>query len=253
MPVPPSIRKSIQAIRTFLASGGSEVARNSSPYLLYHDLFRNPGRLLESEETLDALLALAPEIEAYRGKGSQILQKGYNRSLGGLLFHARLEALEASPAPDLFSIVSESPVAPAAPPYWSEKLSDYFLERVRGTPVRSMHAAGLRSGAWLILGELSRICRRPGHLALALETAADKRKPDAEREGAIQFLAAYWADEDPDKSTTDLLEDLRKDPPNRDFLVTVLQARIELGLDDEMTALFDVEDWDDAEDDGEEE
>jgi hypothetical protein len=105
----------------------------------------------------------------------------------------------------------------------------------------------------MTLGELFHFCRRPAHLPLALETAADKRRLEVEREGAIQFLAAYWADEDPDKATIDLLEDLRKNPPNRDFLVTVLQARIELGLDDEMTALFDVEDWDDAEDEGEEE
>lgn len=111
----------------------------------------------------------------------------------------------------------------------------------------------MKSNVRMTLGELFHFCRRPAHLALALETAADKRRPDGEREGAIQFLPAYWAYEDPDKATADLLEDLRKNPPNRDFLVTVLQARIELGLDEAMTALFDAEDWDDAEDDGEEE
>ncbi|HQZ28746.1 MAG: hypothetical protein KBF76_11650 [Verrucomicrobiales bacterium] len=85
-------------------------------------------------------------------------------------------------------------------------------------------------------------------MTLALEIAADKRRHDEEREGAIRFLADYWADEDPDKATIDLLESLRMKPTNRSFLVTVLQAHIELGLNDEMGALFDVGEWDDAED-----
>lgn len=42
-------------------------------------------------------------------------------------------------------------------------------------------------------------------------------------------------------------------PPNRSFLVSVLQAQIELGLNNELGALRDVDDWDDAEDEGEEE
>lgn len=248
MPVPPSIKKSIKAFRAFIARGGGGGKESFSPYALSLELFRNPGRILKSEETLDAVLALAPEIEAYRGKGSQIIQKSFNRSLTSLLFHARLETAKTAATPDLFSIVNESPDPPASAPFWAEKLSDYFLERVQGKPVRSVLAGRLKSNAWMTLGELSHVCRRPAHLALALETAADKRRPDVEREGAIQFLAAYWADEDPDKATIDLLEDLRLNPPNRDFLVIVLQVRIELGLDDAVGALFDVDDWDDAED-----
>lgn len=253
MPVPPSIQKSIKAFRAFIARGGGEGKESFSAYALNLELFRNPGCILESEETLDAVLALAPEIETYRGKGSQVIQKAFNQSLGSLLYDARLEAFEASPAPDLFPDGSESPAPSASPPFWAEKLSDYFLARVQGRLVRSRLAGRLKFDAWMTLSELSHFCRRPAHLPLALETAADKRRPDVEREGAIQFLAAYWADEAPDKATIDLLEDLHLNPPNRDFLVTVLQARIELGLDDEMGALFDVEDWDDAEDEGEEE
>lgn len=78
------------------------------------------------------------------------------------------------------------------------------------------------------------------------------RKPawivgDPEREGAIQFLAAYWNEDDPDKATAELLADLEKEPANRGFLVTVLQTQIELGLNDEFGALCAVDDWDDAE------
>lgn len=252
MAVPPSIRKSIQSIRAFIASGGGEKTRDLSPYVVCHPLFRDPGRILENEETLDAVLELVPEIEAYRGKGSQILQKDFHRGLGGLVFHGRSESFEAPPEPDLFSTGSELPDPPSPPPFWAEKLSDYFFEQVRGKPARSYLAARMRFDAWLTLGELCDFCRRSAYLSSAIEVAADKRRPDAERDGAIQFLAAYWADEDPDKATIDLLESLREDPPNRDFLVTVLQAQIELGLNDEMGALFDVEGWDDAEYEGEE-
>lgn len=253
MPAPSSIAKSIQAFRTFVTSGGDGSAEQRSPYSLCLDLFRIPERILENEETLDAVLALAPEIEAYRGKGSRTLQRAYDQHLGGLLFHTRLKAFEASPTPGLFLEETEAATRPAPPPFWAKKLSDYFFERVQGKPARSLHAAGLRSSAWFILGELSGIYRRSEPFSLALKTAADKRRADEEREGAIQFLAAYWAHEDPDKATVDLLESLRQDPPNRSFLVTVLEAQIELGLNDEMGALFDVEGWDDEEDEGEEE
>ena len=240
-------------MRAFIASGGAKGKRALSPYPLCRDLFRNPRRILECEETLDAVLALAPEIEAYRGKGSQILQREFDDQLGGLLYHAELETFEAAPEPDLFPADREPAPPPAATPFWAEKLSDYFFERVQGKPTRSLHAAGLRSNAWSILGELSPFCRRSEPLPLALETAADRRKPDEEREGAIRFLSAYWAHEDPDKATVDLLESLRQDPPNRSFLVTVLQARIDLGLSDEMEALLEVEDWDDEDAEDEDE
>ncbi len=39
---------------------------------------------------------------------------------------------------------------------------------------------------------------------------------------------------------------LRLSLQHRNFPVTVLQARIDLGLDDEPGAMFEVEDWDDA-------
>jgi hypothetical protein len=74
-----------------------------------------------------------------------------------------------------------------------------------------------------------------------------------EREGAIQFLAAYWGEDDPDDATTKLLDDLEKNPANRDLLVTVLQTQIHLGLRDEIDALFAVDDWDDANEEEEDE
>lgn len=251
MPLPPSIRKSIAAVRAFIASGGGEGTRDLSPYRLCHDLFQKPDQILDDSDTLDAVLALAPEIEAYRGKGSQIMQKNFNRDLGGLLYRAKLETTDHLSSTDLFSPGNEPQDSSGSPPYWAERLSDYFFERVGGKPVRSSLAGSMRYDAWLTLGELSHFYRRPEHLTLALDTAAEKQRSDEERVGAIQFLLDYWADEDPDKATIDLLENLRGNPPNRSFLVSVLQTQIELGLNDEMKALSDVDGWDDAAEEGE--
>ena len=102
MPVPPPIRKSIQAIRQFIAAGGGKSATDHSPYHLVDHLFRNPGQIIDEAETLDAVLALAPEIEAYRGKGSQVMCRDFNARIGGLIFHARLEAFESAPSADFF-------------------------------------------------------------------------------------------------------------------------------------------------------
>jgi hypothetical protein len=253
MPVPPSIRNSIQAIRQFIAAGGGKSITDLSPYRLVDHLFQNPGRILDDAETLDAVLTLAPEIDAYRGKGSQVMYRDFNARIGGLVFHARLEASEPPPSADLFSETTDLPGPAAEEPYWVAKLSDYFFPRVQGKPVRSQLAGRVRSEAWAALGDLCDFRRLPDHLSQALKTAADERRSDEEREGAIQFLVSYWADEDPDEATVGLLEKLRKNPPNRSFLVSVLQAQIELGLNDEFGALCDVDDWDDAEDEGEEE
>jgi len=254
MPVPLSLRKSIQALREFIDLGGGGRAKGLSPYRLILDLFREPARILEDAESLDAVLALAPEIEAYRGKGSQILQRVFNESLGSLLFHARPKATGSSSA-ELFPPDPEIPNSGGASPEWAERLSEHFFARVQGKPARTRHAAGLRGSAWLALGELSRFLRRPEHLHLALETAASIRNSAEERESAVQFLVDYWAEEDPDEATVGLLERLRKNPPNRDFLVTILQAQIDLGLNDEFGALMEVDDWDeeDGDEGGEEE
>ncbi|MEX2578437.1 MAG: hypothetical protein WD342_05205 [Verrucomicrobiales bacterium] len=248
MPVPPSIRKSIRAIRTFVAPGGAKDSNDLSPFHLTHALFRDPERIVFDPETLDAVLALAPEIEAYRGKGSQTIFKHFNTYLRGLVLFAESAAPRSSPRADLFPETTDPSKSDGELPYWVERLSEYFFERVRGKRVRSNLAARMRFDAWLTLGDLARFRRRPEHLSLAFETAADKRSSEEEREGAVEFLVSYWADDDPDEATVNLLEDLRENPPSRSFLVGVLQAQIELGLNDELDALLDVEDWDDAED-----
>lgn len=100
--------------------------------------------------------------------------------------------------------------------------------------------------AWDTLGKLADILRRPELHAHALKVAEDPRASIEERTAAVNFLPEYWGGDDPDGATVTLLEKLEKDPPDRDFLVTVLQARIELGLGDEFGAMSAIDDWDDA-------
>jgi len=208
--------------------------------------------MLADADTLGAVLALAPEIDAYRGKGSQSLQREFANQLGATLY-ADWDASPSPPATDLFADGPEAPSPSASLPFWVEELSDHFFERVRGKPVHSRHAVGLRSMAWSTLGELSRLLRRPEHGSCALEIAADERRASPEREGAIQFLVDFWAEDDPDEATADLLASLRQKPPSRSFLVTVLQTQISLGLNDEWSALSALDRWDDAERDVEDE
>lgn len=44
----------------------------------------------------------------------------------------------------------------------------------------------------------------------------------------------------------ELLTTLEKKPPSRYFLISVLQAQIWLGLNDNLGAMFAADDWDDA-------
>jgi len=203
--------------------------RDLSLYLLIDNLFRKPVGIIDDLDTLTAILALAPEIEAYRGKGSQLVCRGFYQRLSGLVFHAQL-----------------NPPSGGARDACLEALGSHLFQRVQGPPVRSELAARLRSVAWFALGELSGIQRNPEHLAHALKTAANPRASEVEHEAAIQFLGPYWGGDDPDEATADLLFSMEKNPANRDLLVTILQTQIDLGLNDGFGALCAVDDWDDA-------
>ena len=125
-------------------------------------------------------------------------------------------------------------------------LADHAFQRAQGPPIRSRHAGNLRALAWRALALIAPILRRPAHLAHALTVAENKGASVEERDGAVQYLAAYWTDEEPDETTASLLEALKSDPPTRDFLIIVLQTQIDLGLNDEFGALVAAEDWDDS-------
>jgi hypothetical protein len=242
MPVPPATLKKIKAIREFISSGGTGVSRDLGLYLLIYKLFQNPIKILSNPETIDAILAVAEELEAYRGKGSQSGLSEFYQRLCGLLYHFSQE----NGGKKLVQKILSSP-PPEPDIRCPEILGHFFFQRVRGAPVRSQHTARLRATAWRALGILSRISKHPEYLAHALAVAADTKAAVTEREAAIMFLPDYWDEEDPDEATTKLLYELEKNPPSRSFLVTVMQTQIELGMNDGFGAQCTVEDWEDEE------
>ena len=137
---------------------------------------------------------------------------------------------------------------PSASATWDtlEKLAARALTCIQGPPSRSHHTNRLRADAWMQLGEICGTVRDPATLALALEIAANPRLTDDERENAVNFLHEFWGDDDPNEATRNLLAILEKNPPSRDFLISVLQAQIALGLNNNLGAMCAADDWDDA-------
>lgn len=246
MSAAPSVLKSIAAIRKAMTSPGKESDRSFELYSTITSLFRQSETITGGIESIEAVLALAPEIEAFRGKGSQMAAREFSRAIGYLVYLVKERLPPSELTPDRFPKEHEVPPSARDAVDCLEKLATHAFQRVQGPPVRSRHAAELRAVAWSVLDLVTEILRRPEHLAHALKVAADTRASAEERTAAVEFLVSYWDGDDPDEATVSLLEKLKADPPDRDFLVTVLQVQVELGLKDEFGAMFAVDDWDDA-------
>jgi hypothetical protein len=243
VPVPPSISKAIRAVRREFDSPPRNDREALELELAVHRLFQKGDRLVANTETLGEVLALAPEVEAYRGKGSQSTASEFALRMAGLArrLKARLPRTEENPG--LFPTEGELPGDAEDVRKCLGMLIEHFSERVRGPRVRSMHAAHLRALAWLGLEWTTDLCRRPEHLAHALEVAADPRASDEEREAAVRFLVAYWGAEEPDDATVELLRELESEPASRRMLVGVMQAQIDLGLNDGIGVMFAMDAW----------
>lgn len=247
MPANPSVLKAISAIRKAIGSSGTTTRPDFELYSSINKLFRLSAEIVGDTETLDAVLAFAPEIEAFRGKGSQMAASEFSRSIGALVYEVKERLPLSESTPDQFMKEEEIPSSAKDVVDCLEKLAAHAFARTVGAPVRSRHAGQLRAAAWETLARISEVLRRPEHLAHALKVAADTRASTGERQAAIGFLVEYWEIDDPDEATATLMRELQEKPPDRTFLVTVLQAQIELGLNNEFGALAAVDDWDDAE------
>ena len=247
MPVAPSIQKSIQAARKVITAPDPGERGQFALYRAVDKLFQNPKKITANLESIEALLAFAPEIEAFRGKGSQMAAHRFARLISHLIYPLTERLRPSESTPDLF--IKEAGVPSSAQDVIDclATLAAHAFSRTQGPPVRSRHAGELRALAWESLKDISEVLRRPEHLAHSCKVAADKRASIVERIAAVEFLSEYWGNEDPDEPTANLLLELEKDSPDRSFLVTVLQAQIDLGLGDELGALLAVEDWDENE------
>lgn len=247
MPIPPSISKAIRAVRREFDSPPRNHREALELELAVHRLFQKDDRLVANAETIGEVLALAPEVEAYRGKGSQSTASEFALRTAGLARRLRTRLPRSEKNPGLFPKEDEVPEDAEDVRKCLDLLIEHFSERVRGPRVRSRHAAYLRALAWQGLEWTTEFCRRPEHLAHALEVAADLQASDEERGAAVQFLAAYWywADDEPDEATVELLRELESEPGSHRMLVRVMKAQIDLGMNDGIGVMFAMEDWED--------
>jgi hypothetical protein len=243
----PSARKSIETIRELISSPPDKKSSNdNSLFFTIHHLSQRWEEIARNPSLLTDVLEVAEGISKFRGKGSQNAARGISQ----LFCYLVTQLVERLPEFDtVFSSFAEARSAiPSASATWDmlEKLTARALACIQGPPSRSHHTNRLRADAWMQLGEVCGTVRDPATLALALEIAANLRLAEDERENAVNFLPEFWGDADSDEATRSLLATLEKKPPSRDFLISVLQAQIDLGLNDSFGALCATDDWDDA-------
>ncbi len=244
--IPRSILKSIDAIQLQLTLAKKAARQNFDLHTAILGLFRQSKKIAGGAESIKAVLALAADIEAFRGKGSQMAARKFSdglRLLPGFVM-ARLPQSESTS--DLVSNETKDSSSAKDALDCLERLAAHSFARTLAAPTRSEHAGLLKTAAWEVLGEISEIHRRPEYLAQALKVAAENRASSSERMAAIDFLVSYWAGDEPDEATLNLLWTLVQNPPDRSFLVTALQAQIEFGIGDEFDAMCAVDDWEDA-------
>jgi len=247
MAATPSARQSIHTIRELISSPPDKKASDgNSLFFPIHHLGTRWEELVKDPSLMTEVLEVAEEILKFRGKGSQ----GGARHISQLFGLLVMRLVECLPEFDTtFGSFAEARNAiPSASATWDalEKFAARASACIQGPPSRSRHTDRLRSDAWMQLGTICGAVSDPTALALALEIAANPRLTANERENAVNFLPEFWGDDEPDESTKNLLTSLENEPPSRAFLITVLQAQIQLGLNDNLGAMFAADDWDDA-------
>lgn len=249
MSATPTVQSSITAIRQALALDPEK--QKSSDFRLSHaigTLYRLSDDIAGDRNLLEDVVQVATEVQAFRGKGCQSAA----RQITQLLYNVASSVMDRLPqsetTPEFFPTANDMPPSGMVELEKLRLLAARAFACVQGPPARSQQASFLRVESWKQLGLIAEIDRQPAHLDHALKVAADKRAAVREREAAVSFLPDYWGGNDPDKATRSLLAQLKVTPPDRDCLVTVLRARIDLGLDNEFGALCAVDEWDDADD-----
>jgi hypothetical protein len=89
MPAAPSVLKAIAAVRKAIAGAGQRSRPRFELYGAILDVFRQADKIVGDIDTLRAVLDLGPEIEAFRGKGSQSAASDFARNVGWLVYKAK--------------------------------------------------------------------------------------------------------------------------------------------------------------------
>lgn len=129
MPVAPSILKSIKAVRKAMTSPGLNDRHQMELSLALHKLHQKSGKIAANAESVEALLALGPEIESFRGKGSQMAATEFARTVCYLvtLVKERLPLSEVNP--DRFTREDEVPPSAGDVIYCLETIAAHAFPR----------------------------------------------------------------------------------------------------------------------------
>lgn len=219
-------------------------------YQSAHNLKQCTPAYLNHPEALDALLAAAPAFEAYRGKGTQTINDAYPEILQCIL-------MESSRG--LFSSSDPSTYTEETTRTALQKIFPFALERAKGNgkPIRSKRVVNMRHSYWQLLEDISEQYAIPEAVDLAKKVASDETASIPERQGAISLLLNHLSYEPDDvafsaaslKEITAIIDKIRNNPPNREILFQILDAGVNSGSINEMTALCELEDWDDYQQD----
>jgi len=188
-------------------------------YKKIHNLGEHVSVFAEEFSALDSLLSLAPDIEAYRGKGSQNLSADFVRLLQYITDLAIGEIPTKKP---------NCPDAEITAPF--KRISSYALGQVVGKRVRSKRMADLRRDHWQILEDIAERVHVQEIIELARRVACDEKASTPERRGALSCLLSNCHADEADKETQSIIEQIRKSPPDRDFLFMILDAEVNLGI-----------------------
>ncbi len=216
----------------------------TSPYGIVFKLRSCAPVFLTHPDALDLLIKTAPAIEAYRGKGTQTFNDGILEIFNGILSESEYGSSS--------HVDSESSKPEKIRHLAFRKIAKFAFPRAQGDgkALRSRRAAEIRKNYWNLLTDLFQYVRIPEALQLAKKIAQNDKSTLPERSGAIGYLLTHLAilhDTDGGKSDPEIdaiIADLREHPPSREILFEILNAGVNSGEIDEMSALFDLEDWD---------
>ncbi len=243
----PSVRKFIDTIRERISSSPDQKASDGHGlYFIVLGLGARWEELVKEPCLMAEVLELAEEISEFRGKGNRNAARGMSQ----LFSFIGMQLVESLPEYDatFTSFAKARKALPTASVTLDalEKFTARALACLQGPPSRSQHTCRLRAEAWSQLGRICEVVSDLTILDLALKIATNPKLPDEERESAVNFLPEFWGDDEPDEATTNALTSLENEPPNRDFLISVLQAQIQLGLNNNLGAMAATDHWEDV-------
>jgi len=244
-----TVRKLIARCRKLFASPECEKDPRSAVDQIAWKLRNSGTLLLVNRGLLGEFMELIESTSLYRGPGCQIAASEFSSTLGWLV--RSLDRILPGDAGDGWVSLDEARRQLPEPKSQIlldalEVLQAQALKLVQGPPSRSRHTSLLKAEAWERLARCWHLIHDPEIVRLAVKTATDHRAGLPERNVAIDFLSQTGTEDGAPPEVADALESVVDDPPDRDTLVSALQAQIELGLDDKLGALFAVEHWDDA-------